>query len=164
MISGRSLPGHSLLQAHGWQITRSSRQGYTLLETLMVLAIVAVLAGVSGTTLISALPEAEMNRATRTIVSMCRHARCEAIKRNEQIRFQCDMQQNTCEISVRNDNTLLRRFDLSSLRNRVSHTKSFTTHFNGRGRASLAGTVTIQDNTGLSRTLTVRPSGSVIVE
>jgi prepilin-type N-terminal cleavage/methylation domain-containing protein len=139
-------------------------KGFTLLETLVVLAILAVLTGVCGMTFLSALPEAEMNRAVRTIVSMCRHARLEAIKRNEQIRFQCDMQRNTCEIRVRADNTLLRRFDLSDLRNLVTHAKSFTTHFNGLGRASVAGTVTIQNNTGLTRTVTVRPSGSVVTE
>lgn len=163
MTSGRRPSGLSLPQRHVWQITRSA-QGHTLLETLVVLAIAAVLAGVSGTALISALPGAEMNRAVRTIVSMCRHARLEAIKRNEQIRFLCDMPQNTCEIRVCSDNTLLRRFDLSSLRNHVAHTKSFTTHFNGLGRASVAGTVNIKNNTGLSRMVTVRPSGSVVVE
>lgn len=139
-------------------------KGYTILETLVVLAIVAVLAGICGTTLQKALPEAEMNRAVQTIVSMCRHARFEAIKRNEQIRFQCASPQNTCEIRVRSDNTLLRRFDLSSLKAGVTHTKSFTTHFNGLGRATVAGSVTIENNTGLSRTITVRPSGSLVSE
>jgi prepilin-type N-terminal cleavage/methylation domain-containing protein len=139
-------------------------KGYTLLETLVVLAIMAVLTGVCGTTLISALPGAEMNRAVRTIVAMCRYARFEAIKRNEQIRFQCDKVRNSCEIRIRSDNTLLRCFDLSGLRNNVTHTKSFTTHFNGLGRASVAGTVTIQNNTGLSNTVTVRSSGSVVSE
>lgn len=139
-------------------------KGFTLLETLVVLAIVAVLTGVGGTALLRALPGAEMDRATRTIVSMCRHARFEAIKRNERIRLQCDMQSNTCEVRVRSDDTLLRRFDLSDLRNRVEHTKSFTTHYNGLGRASVAGTITLQNNTGLSRTVTVRPSGSVVSE
>ena len=137
--------------------------GYTLVEALVVLAIGAVLAGIGGPALISALPGAEMDRAARTIVSMWRHARFEAIKRNEQIRFQCDMGQNVCEVRVRGDNTLLKRFDLNRLRN-IAHAKSFTTHFNGIGRASVAGTVTIQNTSGLSRTVTVRPSGSVVTK
>lgn len=139
-------------------------RGYTLLETLVVLAIMAVLAGICGTALLSSLPEAEMNRAARTIVSMCRHARFEAIKRNEKIRFQCVKAQNVCEIRVPDDNTLLRRFDLSLLRNNVVSTKSFTTHFNGQGRATVAGSVAIRNNTGLTRKVTVRPSGSVVSE
>jgi len=139
-------------------------RGYTLLETLIVLAIAAVLTGICGTALLAALPGAEVNRAARTVVSMCRHARFEAIKRNAQIRFACDQQQNACEIRVRSDNTLLRRFDLSDLRNQVSHAKSFTTHFNGLGRASVGGSVIIQNSTGLSRTVKVRPSGSVVTE
>lgn len=130
----------------------------------MVLGVVAILTTLCGTSLLSALPGAEMDRATRTIVSMCRHARFEAIKRNEQIRLQCDMLRNTCEIRVRDDNTLLRLFDLNGLRNSVAHTKSFTTHFNGLGRATVAGSITIRNNTGLSRTVTVRPSGSVVSE
>lgn len=138
--------------------------GFTLLETVVVLAVVAVLTGIGGPALVSALPGAEMDRATRTIVSMCRFARFEAIKRNEQIRLQCDMQKNSCEIRVRGDNTLLRRFDLNGLRNSVAHTKSFTTHFNGLGRASVAGTITLKNNTGLSRTVTVRTSGSVVTK
>lgn len=139
-------------------------KGYTLLETLVVLAIVAILTGICGTALLAALPGAEVNRAARTVVSMCRYARFEAIKRNAQIRFECDTEQNTCEIRVRGDNTLLRRFDLSDLRNQVTHAKSFTTHFNGLGRASVAGSVIIQNNTGLSRTVTVRTSGSVVTK
>lgn len=139
-------------------------KGYTLLETLVVLAIAAVLSGICGTALLAALPGAEVNRAARTIVSMCRHARFEAIKRNAQIRFACAPQQNACEIRVRGDNTLLRRFDLSSLRHHVAPTKSFTTHFNGLGRASMAGSVVIQNDTGLSRTVTVRTSGSVVIK
>lgn len=139
-------------------------RGYTLLETLIVLAIAAVLTGICGTALLAALPGAEVNRAARTVVSMCWHARFEAIKRNAQIRFACDQQQNACEIRVRSDNTLLRRFDLSDLRNQVSHAKSFTTHFNGLGRASVGGSVIIQNSTGLSRTVKVRPSGSVVTE
>ncbi|GAB6110907.1 GspH/FimT family pseudopilin [Desulfomicrobium salsuginis] len=139
-------------------------KGFTLLEALMVLGVVAILTTLCGTSLISALPGAEMDRATRTIVSMCRHARLEAIKRNEHIRLQCDMQRNTCEIRVRDDNTLLRLFDLNGLRNSVAHTKSFTTHFNGLGRATVAGSITIRNNTGLSRTVTVRSSGSVVSE
>lgn len=139
-------------------------KGYTLLETLVVLAIVAVLTGISGTAYLAALPGAEVNRAVRTIVSMCRHARFEAIKRNQQIRFQCDALQNACEIRVRSDNSLLRRFDLGSLRHQVAPAKSFTTHFNGLGRASVAGSVTIQNNTGLSRKVTVRLSGSVVTK
>jgi len=139
-------------------------RGYTLLETLVVLVIMAVLAGLCGTALLSILPEAEMNRAARTIVSMCRHARFEAIKRNEKIRFQCVKAENTCEISVPGDNTLLRRFDLSLLRNSIANTKSFTTHFNGQGRATVGGSVTLQNNTGLMRKVIVRPSGSVVSE
>ena len=130
----------------------------------MVLGVAAILATLCGTSLISAQPGAEMDRAAKTIVGMCRHARFEAIKRNGQIRLQCDMQRNTCEIRVREDDTLLRLFDLNGLRNSVAHTKSFTTHFNGLGRATVAGSITIRNNTGLSRTVTVRPSGSVVSE
>ena len=139
-------------------------KGFTLLETLVVLAIVAVLTGICGTALLAALPGAEVNRAARTVVSMCRYARFEAIKRNAQIRFECDTEQNACEIRVRGDNTLLRRFDLADLRSQVTQAKSFTTHFNGLGRASVGGSVVIQNNTGLSRTVKVRPSGSVVTE
>lgn len=139
-------------------------RGFSLLETLIVLAIAAVLTGIGGTALMAALPGAEVNRAARTIVAMCRHARFEAIKRNEQIRFQCDMEQNVCETRVRSDNALLRRFDLSGLRSHVAPVKSFTTHYNGQGRASVAGTVTLRNGTGLSRAVTIRLSGSVVSE
>lgn len=139
-------------------------RGFTLLEALVVLAIAAVLTGLGGTSLMNALPGAEMNRAARTIVAMCRLARFEAIKRNERIRFQCDASLNACEIRVRSDNTLLRRFDLSSLRNSVAPAKTFTTQFNGQGRATAAGKITLENSTGLSRTVTVRLSGSVVSE
>lgn len=139
-------------------------RGFTLLEALVVLAIAAVLAGLGGTTLMNALPGTEMDRAARTIVAMSRYARFEAIKRNDRIRFQCDADRNACEIRVRSDNTLLRRFELSSLRNNVAAAKTFTTHFNGQGRATAAGKITLENGTGQSRTVTVRLSGSVVSE
>lgn len=139
-------------------------KGFTLLEALVALAIVAMLTGVCGTALMAALPGAEVSRAARTIVSMCRHARFEAIKRNEQIRFHCDMGQSVCETRVRSDNALLRRFDLAGLRDHVAPVKSFTTHYTPLGRATLAGTVTLRNSSGLSRTVTVRLSGSVVTQ
>jgi type IV fimbrial biogenesis protein FimT len=138
--------------------------GFSLIEALVVLAIVAVLTAVSGTTLLGLLPEAGMNRATRTIVSMCRHARFEAIKRHEQIRLQCDKGQNTCEVRIKKDNSLLRRFNLTELKHQHVLEKTYTTHFNDRGRASMAGTIIIHNSAGLSRSVIVRPSGSVVTE
>ncbi|MDO9583638.1 MAG: hypothetical protein Q7J24_11090, partial [Desulfomicrobium sp.] len=120
-------------------------------------------AGISGTALMKWLPEANLKRAARTIVSMCQDARVEAIKRNDQMSVNCNSTANTCVIQFTNGTTH-RQFDLSTLQSGVRLTDSFSATFTGRGRAiDINGAnIPITNNAASTLSVTVRTSGSII--
>lgn len=136
-------------------------KGFSLVEILVVIAIIGILAGISGIALMKWLPEANLKRAARTIVSMCQDARVEAIKRNQRINFSCNNVTNTCVISFTNG-TALRQFDLSTIGSGVRLSNSLNTTFTSRGRALNAGTIPIANNAASTLSVTVRTSGSII--
>lgn len=137
------------------------QSGFSLIEILVVVAIIAILAGLSGTALMRWIPEANLKRAARTIVSMCQDARVEAIKRNERMTVNCNSTTNICVVQF-TDGTTRRQFNLSSLRSGVRLTSSFNTQFTGRGRATITGSIPIRNNVDRTLTVTVRTSGSIV--
>lgn len=137
------------------------QSGFSLIEVLIVIAILAVLAGLSVTTLMRWIPEANLKRAGRTVASMCQFARVEAIKRNAPISVNCTG--DSCFVRLA-DNTQLRRFDFTNVGSNVQLANAFSTNFNSRGRALTSGTIIIQNNAGNSLTIRVRPSGSIVTE
>jgi len=141
--------------------TTSQPKGFSLIEVLVVVAVIGILAGISGTALMKWLPQANLKRAARTIVSMCQDARVEAIKRNQQINFSCSNATNTCVVSFTNGTTL-RQFDLSIIGSGVRLSNSLNTSFTSRGRALTAGTIPITNNAASTLSVTVRTSGSII--
>jgi type IV fimbrial biogenesis protein FimT len=138
--------------------------GVTLIELLVILSILAILTGLSATALFSWLPRANLSRASRTIVSMAQDAKVEAIKRNEQMQFNCNSTANVCEVRISGSGSVLKRFDLGTLGSRIVLTSSLNTNFNSRGRATSAGTISMQNNAGDTRSVVVRTSGSVITQ
>lgn len=134
-------------------------RGFSLVELLILVAIISIIAGISGMALMKWIPQANLKRAARTVVSMCQDARVEAIKRNERTSINCTG--NTCVVRLE-DGTSFRRFDLSVLRSGVHLNGSFQTTFNSRGRASIAGSIPIQNNAGNTLTVRVRTSGSIV--
>jgi len=137
----------------------TASKGFSLIETLVILAVLGILAGLSGTALYKWQPQANLKRAARTIVSMCQSARMEAIKRNQSVSLNCTG--TTCVVRLA-DNTQLRRFDLSTLQSGVQLTNAFDTNFTSRGRATKAGPISIKNNAENTLTVTVRPSGSIV--
>lgn len=132
--------------------------GFSLVEVLVIVAILGILTGLSGMALFKWLPEANLKRAVRTVVSMGQTARIEAIKRNSRINFNCTT--DICTIQLP-DNTQLRRFDLSSIRG-VQVTNNMHTTYNSRGRSLIPGSLTIVNDAGKSYTITFRSSGSIV--
>ncbi len=141
--------------------TTSQPKGFSLIEVLVVVAVIGILAGISGTVLMKWIPQANLKRATRTIVSMCQDARVEAIKRNQQINFSCSNATNSCVVSFTNG-TAIRQFDLSIIGSGVRLSSSLNTTFTGRGRSLTAGSILITNNAASTLTVTVRTSGSII--
>lgn len=139
-------------------------KGFSLVEVLVIVAIIGILAGLSGTALMKWLPQANLKRAARTIVSMCQDARVEAIKRNDRINFGCNNATSTCIVTFTNG-TAIRQFDLATVGSGVRFTDSFdsfNTTFTSRGRAVTAGTIPITNNAASTLSVTVRTSGSIV--
>ena len=146
--------------------TPTNSKGFSLVEMLVLLAIIAILAGLSGLALMKWVPQANLKRATRTIVSMCQDAKMQAIKRNRQVRVTCDNATNTCisQIISGGSGEILRQFNLSNVQSGIHLVApGGMTTFTSRGRAS-GDTITVQNNGGHQYKIVVRPSGSIATE
>ena len=184
----------------GKSITRPARRaGFSLVEVLVVLAILGIAATISGMALFSYMPRSDLKYAARNIASLCQLARIEAIKRNAQVAVVFNGAASSCSVflspgadiawSTENDNTLLRRFDMSGVGRGVGFGHGGATVnvagnafganlpenelfvFSGRGSRISPPigvpeencTAYVQNNAGGSMAITVHPSGGVMV-
>ena len=137
-------------------------RGFTLVETLAVLAVFSILACIFAATLSRLVPAANLNHASRALVSLCRHARLEAIRTNGRTRLDCDSAANACSLTDRGNNRALSTLNFSELQHGISITRSFTTDFTSTGRATRAGTLTVRNAAGTTRSVVIRVSGGVV--
>ena len=136
--------------------------GFTLVECLVVLGILSVVSALSYTTLTRLIPAAHLRYATRSLVSLCRHARLEAIKTNSRVHLACDSTVGICRLLARDDGRLIAEVDFSQMQYGISLGKSLNTDFTGQGRATRAGTVPVRNAAGETRSVIIRLSGGVV--
>lgn len=137
-------------------------RGLTLVETLVALSVFSILACIFAATLFRLIPAAHLNHASRALVSLCRHARIEAIRTNGRTRLDCDSAANTCSLTDRENNRALSTLNFSGLQHGIAITRSFTTDFTSAGRATRAGTLTVRNEAGATRSVVIRVSGGVV--
>lgn len=158
------------------QCTRGHAAGITFVEVIVILAVVAILATISGTALFSHMGRSDLKRASRTIVSLLQSARVEAIKRNAETAVFFNNTSQTCTVYLDNgdgswgttgDNTRGQMFPLSTMRSRIllaGLTKT-TFVFTPKGRLDPpSGSVLLTNEAGESMNITVRISGSILTQ
>ena len=138
--------------------------GFTLAECLVILAIVAIVTGLCATTLSRLIPSAHLSHASRAIVSLCRQGRLEAIRTNARIRLVCDSPANICRLSRGDSGALLSEVNFAAMGQGIILTRPCNLTFSATGRAAPAGTVTVRNGAGESRSVTIRTSGGVVTK
>lgn len=106
-------------------------KGLSLIEVLMVLAIMGIMLGIGGLALMKNLPAYRLKGAARELVSNLQKARIEAVKRNMSCRVVFDVNNSRYAISIENgadgvwstiaDNTNLRVVALSQYRSGIGY-------------------------------------------
>lgn len=142
--------------------SKTDMTGFTLVECLVILAILSVVSALCYTTLARLIPSAHLGYATRSLVSLCRHARLEAIKSNSRVHLACDSTAGICTLSGKDDGRLIAEVDFSQMKHGISLGKSLNTDFTGQGRVTRAGTIPVRNAAGETRSVVVRLSGGVV--
>ena len=164
--------------------TSTRNRGFTLVELLVLLTLLAILVGFSSTAMMKYLPRADLKYAARTIASICQHARMEAIKRNAPVEVRFNSADQSCTMLVDNGAVIAKRFSFSEIKRgginfghgtatrNPKNTANIASNlppgnifsFNGRGRTTDLGTVYIQNTAGHSMAIVIESmAGSVRV-
>jgi prepilin-type N-terminal cleavage/methylation domain-containing protein len=84
-----------------------NQNGFTLAEVMVVVAILAIMGSVAGTSLMNRLPDYRLKKAVRELVAQMQNAKLGAIKENTRWRINFNIGANTYQvISYGPDNTL----------------------------------------------------------
>lgn len=144
---------------------RTCERGVTLPEILVVIAILAILAFVSGTWLLAHAGRADLKRATRNLVTSLHFAKNEAIKQNTS--FEVAVDNNGWSVVQTKTGTAHQRFNTSNLRTQINVTSNKNRFvFTGKGRPTpnSLGTVTLRIPGGEKLEVTVSMAGNIRVK
>jgi len=146
--------------------------GYSLIELLIVLAIIAVLTGLAQASFTAQLPHLRLNHAARALVSDLRWARQLAIAQGQPVQMVLDLERDRYRIErqsqpgipiggVRDLQDRRQGFGEIDL---VDSTRGQTLTFNPQGTTNSWTTITLKNRTGEQRQITVVATGRVKIK
>ena len=139
--------------------------GFTLIELIVVIGIVAILAAVVVPNLIGWLPKYRVGNATRDLMSAVEFARLQAIRENADVDVNLDYVNESVTVVNTAGNTL-RRIQYQSGIDLIDSGLGALLQFDGRGFANASGLVTVghaMDAT-LSRNVIVTLAGNASIQ
>ena len=136
--------------------------GFTLIETLIVVALAAVMAAISVPQVVAGMERYYINSAGQQVVSTIRAARLQAVTRNEILEVQFDL--DTGEYQVFEDGGVTAVGGVQRLPTDISFAagSAAMVEINTNGRVTTAANITVTNgNAEEDRTITVTTSGRV---
>jgi len=155
------------MKRSGKRAVRHSSRGFTIIELLTLIALMAVLSAVAIPNIVGGLPKNRLGGSAREILSILHLARMAAIKENSNVIVEFKPASSECIVSVDdapedgNWNTgerILKRYKMPSGVNLLAPSFGNVVSFNNRGFADSTGDITVQNSKG-NRNIRVLPSG-----
>jgi len=147
---------------------RSTTAGFTLIETLIVVALIAILAGVSAPVVAGGMARYNLTTAGQQVASTIRSARFQAVGRNTDVRVVFNAGAGTYEKEAWNPVTMV--WDdidaIGTLPSGVSFGAGVPANieFESDGRlpaGAVATAIAVTDEYEQTRTITVQPNGRI---
>ena len=130
--------------------------GFTLIQLIVIIAIVAVLAGIAVPNFLSYVPKHRLNGAARQIMGDLMAARMKAVKENTTVTVAW-VSNHEYKISTTGEEKTI---DIQSNYRDITIGIFNNINFKSRGTASLSG-ITLTNSTGSTKKVTVLLSGRV---
>jgi prepilin-type N-terminal cleavage/methylation domain-containing protein len=140
------------------------RCGFTLIELMVVIAMVAILTSISTPNMMTRINNAKVSSASRQVLSSIQEARIHSIKVNSTTTIEFSEAGKTYEIRKWNPQANEFNIQTHSLPAGVQMTAAFghgrILRYNGRGLPNSMGNVVLANNSGKTIKITVNINGS----
>lgn len=145
--------------------SKHDHPAFTLLETLMTIAIITLTLGISATLLKTNQPTARLNEAALALESDLRFASELASTTQIPHTVSFNLMENSYALKVSAPEKIIKTVALAGMLSIEATTfAKNTVEFNILGGAVLTGTITLQYGESATKTIEVRPSGYVRIQ